>query len=121
MKGILTGGCPCYLAAVTVLILAVVLLLLILLTLLILLVLIAILILLVLIAILILLILILVIHGKFLRKVICGRTAVIDCPKIQLLSFGLKIRLTASPAAMAAVIPPAVAFNPPVNMPIKPS
>ena len=118
MKGILTGGCPCYLAAVTVLILAVVLLLLILLTLLIL---IAILILLVLIAILILLILILVIHGKFLRKVICGRTAVIDCPKIQLLSFGLKIRLTASPAAMAAVIPPAVAFNPPVNMPIKPS
>ena len=118
MKGILTGGCPCYLAAVTVLILAVVLLLLILL---ILLVLIAILILLVLIAILILLILILVIHGKFLRKVICGRTAVIDCPKIQLLSFGLKIRLTASPAAMAAVIPPAVAFNPPVNMPIKPS
>ena len=109
MKGILTGGCPCYLAAVTVLILAVVLLLLILL------------ILLVLIAILILLILILVIHGKFLRKVICGRTAVIDCPKIQLLSFGLKIRLTASPAAMAAVIPPAVAFNPPVNMPIKPS
>ena len=118
MKGILTGGCPCYLAAVTVLILAVVLLLLILL---ILLVLIAVLILLVLIAILILLILILVIHGKFLRKVICGRTAVIDCPKIQLLSFGLKIRLTASPAAMAAVIPPAVAFNPPVNMPIKPS
>lgn len=45
----------------------------------------------------------------------------IDCPKSQDLSFALKIRLTISPAVIAAAMPPAVAFSPPASTPIKPS
>lgn len=45
----------------------------------------------------------------------------IDYPKNQDLSFALKIKLTSSPAVIAAVIPPAVALIPPVNTPRKPS
>ncbi len=45
----------------------------------------------------------------------------IDCPKNQDLSFALKIKLTSSPAAIAAVIPPAVALMPPVSTPRNPS
>ena len=36
------------------------------------------------------------------------------------LSFGLKIRLTTRPERMATVMPPAVAFRPPVKIPRKP-
>lgn len=45
----------------------------------------------------------------------------IDCPKYQLLSFALKITLARRPAVIAAVMPPAVAFRPPLKTPIKPS
>ena len=41
-------------------------------------------------------------------------------PVFQHLSLSLKIRLTRSPAKMAAVMPPAVAFRPPVKIPGKP-
>ncbi len=43
------------------------------------------------------------------------------CPKTQDLSFALKKRLASSPAATAAVIPPAVALSPPVSVPKNPS
>ena len=42
------------------------------------------------------------------------------CPKIQDLSFGLKIRLASNPAKMAAAIPPAEDLSPPVNIPKNP-
>lgn len=45
----------------------------------------------------------------------------IDCPKYQLLSFALKIKLARRPAVIAAVIPPALALSPPVSTPRKPS
>jgi len=45
----------------------------------------------------------------------------IDCPKYQLLSFALKIKLARRPAVIAAAMPPAVAFSPPDSTPIKPS
>lgn len=41
-------------------------------------------------------------------------------PVFQHLSLSLKIRLTRSPEKMAAVMPPAVAFRPPVKIPGKP-
>ena len=52
---------------------------------------------------------------------ICGHTANIACPKNQDLSFALNKRLAKSPAIIAAVIPPAVPFSPPVNIPRKPA
>ena len=45
----------------------------------------------------------------------------IDYPKIQDLSFALKIRLTKRPAVIAAAMPPAVALSPPDSTPRKPS
>ncbi len=44
----------------------------------------------------------------------------VGCPKNQDLSLALKRILTMSPAMIATVIPPAVAFNPPVRMPRNP-
>lgn len=63
---------------------------------------------------------VLVVHSKILRFYICGNAASIGYPKYQDLSFGLNIRLVRSPATIAAVMPPAVAFNPPVSIPRKP-
>ena len=63
---------------------------------------------------------VLVVHSKILRFYICGNAASIGYPKYQDLSFGLNIRLVSSPATIAAVMPPAVAFNPPVSIPRKP-
>ena len=48
-------------------------------------------------------------------------SATIVYPLYQDLSFGLNRKLASSPEKMAVVIPPAVAFSPPVNMPRKPS
>lgn len=67
------------------------------------------------------LVLILVIHGGFLQNYIYGLAAILACPVFQALSFGLKRMLARSPAAMAAVIPPAADFIPPVNIPRNPS
>ena len=64
---------------------------------------------------------VLVVHCKILQYYICGMTAPVVCPFFQDLSFGLKIKLMRSPAVMAAVMPPAAAFNPPVKTPRKPS
>lgn len=66
-----------------------------------------------------LLILILVVHGCFLRIYFCV-SAVVACPRFYDLFFALKIKLTNSPATIAAVIPPAQAFSPPVKIPINP-
>lgn len=66
------------------------------------------------------LILVLVIHDRSSDKYLLGFPSVV-CPEDQLLSFGRKIKLTANPATIAAVIPPAVDLSPPVKMPIKPS
>ena len=49
-----------------------------------------------------------------------AETAMIVYPFFQDLSFALNMILAINPAIMAAVIPPAVAFNPPVKMPMKP-
>ena len=43
------------------------------------------------------------------------------CPEIYALSFGLNSRLISRPAVIAAAIPPAVAFRPPIKIPRKPS
>ena len=67
------------------------------------------------------LVLVLVIHSVFLRFIYCGHSAYLVCPEFQALSFALKRKLASKPAKMAAVIPPAVAFSPPVNIPRKPS
>ena len=73
----------------------------------------------VLILLLVLLIILVLIHFKVPPFIHCGNTAVLIFPKIQDLSFALNIMPTSSPAVIAAVIPPAAAFNPPVNTPIK--
>ena len=67
------------------------------------------------------LILVLVIHSVFLRFIFCGHSAYLVCPEFQDLSLALKRKLASKPAKMAAVIPPAVAFSPPVKIPRKPS
>ena len=74
----------------------------------------------VLVAVLILiLVLVLVVH-EFYLLFFYGLAATVVCPNVQDLSLARKIRLTSRPAVIAAVIPPAVDFKPPVNMPIKP-
>ena len=69
---------------------------------------------------LILISILVVIHLKFLRFVLYGITAIIACPENQDLSFALNRIPASRPAMIAAVIPPAVAFNPPIRIPIKP-
>ena len=64
------------------------------------------------------LVLVLIIHNPFLH-VFFWVIPWLVCPVIQDLSFALKIKLTMKPAAIAAVIPPAVAFRPPVKIPRK--
>lgn len=68
----------------------------------------------------IVLVLVLVIHHKILRLFHLGYPKIV-CPIDYDLSFALKIKLTSNPATIAAVIPPAVAFSPPVKIPITPS
>ena len=66
-------------------------------------------------------VLVLIVHDSFLRSMVCGEGAAeLACPVFQHLSLSLKIRLTNSPAKMAAVMPPAVAFSPPRKIPRKP-
>jgi len=75
----------------------------------------------ILVVVLILISVLVVIHCFFLRNLIRGYAAVIVCPLSYDLSFGLKMMLAISPAVIAAVIPPAVAFSPPVRIPRNPS
>ena len=65
------------------------------------------------------LVLVLIIHLKILRLHHLGFPKIVF-PHIQDLSFGRKNKLTRRPATIAAVIPPAVAFNPPVKIPMIP-
>lgn len=66
--------------------------------------------------------LVLVIHDEFLRQsLFYGDAVMLGYPVSYDLSLALKIMLTMQPAVMAAVIPPAVAFSPPVSIPIHPS
>ena len=66
------------------------------------------------------LVLILVIHLFFLLNLVGNNPAEIDCPEIQDLSLGLKRIPASRPKRIAAVIPAAVAFSPPVRMPRAP-
>lgn len=66
------------------------------------------------------LVLVLIIHRKFLRLYHLGYPKIVY-PFTYDLSLALKIKLTNNPATIAAVIPPAVAFSPPVKIPITPS
>ena len=66
------------------------------------------------------LVLIAVIHRSS-SKIVMAHGLGILCAVFQALSLGLKIRLTTSPAMMAAVMPQAVAFSPPPKIPRKPS
>lgn len=70
---------------------------------------------------LLILVLILVIHGFSSTIFLAVCTAEIVCPGFQNLSLGLKIRLHSSPPKIAAAMPPAQAFSPPVKIPRKPS
>ncbi len=72
-------------------------------------------------AVVLVLILVLVVHDLFLQCLSYGLAATIACPDAQDLSLALKRKLAARPARMAAVIPPAEAFSPPVKIPRKPS
>ena len=77
---------------------------------------------LVLILVLVLVVLILlVIHNNSSKYLYCGQPASVAFPENQDLSFALKIRLAIKPLTTAAVIPPAVAFKPPMRIPRKPS
>ena len=68
----------------------------------------------------VLILVLIVVHNN--TSVVFLRTAArVVYPVCQALSFALNKRLTISPAVIAAVIPPAVAFRPPVRMPRKPS
>ena len=69
----------------------------------------------------IILALILIIHISLPPLYACGYTAILAYPFLQDLSFALKRMLTVKPAIIAVAIPPAVAFKPPVKMPINPS
>lgn len=76
----------------------------------------------VLLIVLIVLLILLVIHSCFLQIYLyCGLAARIVCPDLYALSFALKIKLTIRPLIMAAVMPPAVDFSPPVKTPRNPS
>ncbi len=67
------------------------------------------------------LITVLIIHCLYPPDIVMRHAATIACPIFQALSFGLNKKLASKPAVMAAVIPPAVAFKPPMKMPRKPS
>ena len=67
------------------------------------------------------LILVLIVHNKYLHFSCCGIAAELACPKTHVLSLALNKRLAKRPAVMAAAIPPAQAFSPPVKMPRNPS
>ena len=64
---------------------------------------------------------ILVIHVLLLLIRSDGIAALLGYPAYQDLSLALNRKLAARPATMAAVIPPAAAFSPPVKMPRNPS
>ena len=67
------------------------------------------------------LIAVLIIHCLYPPDIVMRHAATIACPIFQALSFGLNKKLASKPAVMAAVIPPAVAFKPPMKMPRNPS
>ncbi len=68
----------------------------------------------------VILILVLVLHDRFLHIIDGGIAAKLSFPKIQALSLALKIKLESSPAKIAAAMPPAQAFSPPVKIPRNP-
>ena len=84
-------------------------------------VLVSVLVLILLVVLILILVLILIVHFYILRLNNTALAATLAYPLFQDLSLALKIRLHSSPARIAAVIPPAEAFRPPVKMPRKPS
>lgn len=67
------------------------------------------------------LIAVLVIHDSSSIYLFCGIAASLVCPESQALSLALKTKLAKRPAKIAAAMPPAAAFSPPVKIPRKPS
>ena len=65
-------------------------------------------------------ILVLIAHRNDPPIYIYGLAAKIACPDFQDLSFALKNKLAKSPLKMAAAMPPAEAFRPPVKIPRNP-
>lgn len=65
-------------------------------------------------------ILVLIAHRNDPPIYIYGLAAKIECPDFQDLSFALKNKLANSPLKMAAAMPPAEAFRPPVKIPRNP-
>lgn len=84
------------------------------------LVLVVVLILIVVLALVVVLITVLIFHFHILRFLLLRFSAILAYPVFQLLSFALKIRLTIRPEKIAAAIPPAQFFSPPVKIPRKP-
>ena len=78
-------------------------------------------ILIVLVVVLILVAILIIVHDTLSSICFLRISAELVCPAAQDLSFGLKRKLASSAEIIAAVIPPAVAFKPPVNAPSKPS
>ena len=76
---------------------------------------------LVLILIIILILVLIVVHDYFLQSFNLRHSATVVCPKFYALSRALNMKLIRSPAVIAAVMPPAAAFKPPVSTPISPS
>lgn len=76
---------------------------------------------LILVVVLVLILVLIVIHGSSSKLFFRGYAAKLAFPAFQLLSLSLKIRLTTRPQVIAAAIPPAVAFSPPVKIPRNPS
>lgn len=65
--------------------------------------------------------LVLVVHSIASAFSVFGIAVIIACPVFYDLSFARKKILASRPQRMAAVIPPAVAFRPPLRIPRKPS
>ena len=103
-------GRPICLAAVLVLVLVLILIAVLVLILVLILILIAVLVL-----------ILIVIHDFSSENLYLRVTALPVCPDFQDLSLALKIKLASSPAKIAAAIPPAQAFSPPVKIPRNPS
>ena len=75
----------------------------------------------ILVVVLITILILIIVHDTLSSKCFLRISAELVCPAVQDLSFGLKRKLASSAKIIAAVIPPAVAFKPPVNAPSKPS
>ncbi len=69
----------------------------------------------------VLVLVLIVVHDSSSKRSFRGVAAMVAFPGFYDLSLSLKIKLAIKPLTTAAVIPPAVAFRPPVRIPRNPS